>query len=265
MSSAVTVGIAQWLATCDAPDENLSDALRFIAELAGSGCDLVVLPELWSCGYDPATVAGDARNAAEPFDGPRGGALAEAARAHRVWLFAGTVPELGDGRLYNTALCYGPDGALIGTHRKMHLYTPLGEDEVFTAGDRATVIEVDGIGTVGVSTCFDGDHPDYARALRDGGARVVIAPCAYETATESWWDILYPANALANGQWWIMANQCGGDLLGKSRVIAPDGTIVAQGRRVGDGDGADLMVVEIDVPAGIRAADAYAGALWSGD
>jgi predicted amidohydrolase len=121
---------------------------------------------------------------------------------------------------------------------------------------------VAGIGAVGVSTCFDGDHPAYARALHDGGARVVIAPCAYETATESWWDILYPANALANGQWWVMANQCGGDLLGKSRVIAPDGSIVAQGSRVGDADGADLMVVEVDLAAGIGDAELAAGALW---
>jgi predicted amidohydrolase len=262
MADTVTIGIAQWLATCDAPQQNLGDALSFIAELAGRGCDLVVLPELWPCGYDPATVARDARNAAEPLDGPRGRALADAARTLRIRLFPGTVPELCDGVLYNTAVCYGPDGELVGTHRKMHLYTPLGEDDVFAAGERATVIEVAGIGAVGVSTCFDGDHPAYARALHDGGARVVIAPCAYETATESWWDILYPANALANGQWWVMANQCGGDLLGKSRVIAPDGSIVAQGSRVGDADGADLMVVEVDLAAGIGDAELAAGALW---
>jgi len=235
----------------------------FIAELARRGCDMIVLPELWPCGYDPATVGQDAPNAGEPLDGPRGHALSAAAREHRVWLFGGTVPEFDDGRLYNTAVVYAPDGRLAARHRKVYLYTPLGEDDVFTAGEHPTVVDVDGIGTVGISTCFDGDHPSYARQLRDCGARIVIAPCAYEIGAESWWDILYPANALVNGQWWVMANQCGGELFGKSKVIAPDGTIVAQAGRAGDGEDTELMVVTVDFESGIRAADLTSAALWA--
>jgi len=119
-------------------------------------------------------------------------------------------------------------GTLRAAHRKVYLYAPMDEHKVFTAGSTPTVVHVDGIGQVGLSTCFDGDHPAYARQLRHMGARVVIEPCAYETAAESWWDVLYPANALANGQWWVMVNQCGGELLGKSRIIAPDGSITAE-------------------------------------
>jgi predicted amidohydrolase len=263
LSRTVTIGVVQWLPRCNEADVNLRDALDFIAELAARGCDLVVLPELWPCGYDPTTLSRDAGNAAEPLDGPRGQALSSAARAHEVFLFAGSVPERSGQHLYNTAPAYGPDGRLLGWHRKMHLYTPLGEDTVFTAGDRATVVQVEGIGAVGLSICFDGDHPEYARQLHDLGARVVIAPSAYEVATESWWEVLYPANALANGQWWVMANQCGGELLGKSRVIAPDSAIVAEAGRVGDGDGAEFLVLSVDLEAGIREAEAAAGALWS--
>lgn len=44
-------------------------------------------------------------------------------------------------------------------------------------------------------------------------------------------DIIYPAQALCNGQWWISANQHDGTgadrMLGGSRVIAPDGRTVA--------------------------------------
>jgi predicted amidohydrolase len=261
--SPTTIGIAQWWAACGEPERNLGDALGFVAELSRRGCELIVLPELWPCGYDPATIARDANAAAEPLDGARGRALSDAARASGVYLCAGTVPERSGGQLYNTAVVYGPDGSVLGAHRKAYLYTPLGEHEVFAAGECATVVDVDGIGVVGVSTCFDGDHPSYARALHDRGARVVVAPCAYESATESWWDVLYPANALANGQWWIMANQCGGALLGKSRVIAPDGTTLAQAGRVGDGDDTELLVVTVDLAAGIHAADVVAGALWA--
>jgi predicted amidohydrolase len=263
MTDTVTIGVAQWLPRCNEPDRNMSDALGYIAELSRRGCSLIVLPELWPCGYDPATIGRDARNAAEPLAGPRGQALSAAARTHRVHLFAGTVPERHGEHLYNTAVVYGPDGQLLGAHRKVHLYSPLGEDEVFTAGDEATVVPIDGIGVVGVSTCFDGDHPAYARALHDRGARVVNAPCAYEVATESWWDVLYPANALANGQWWVMANQCGGELLGKSRIIAPDGTIKAEASRVVAGSSAEVLVGKVDLQGGIREAELAAGALWA--
>jgi predicted amidohydrolase len=263
MSATVTIGIAQWLARCGDAERNLQDALGHIAELGRRGCDLIVLPELWPCGYDAATVGRDAHAAAEPLDGPRGRALSAAARACGVWLFGGTVPERDGAALYNTAVVYGPDGRLRAAHRKVYLYTPLGEDDVFTAGDEATVVDVAGIGRIGISVCFDGDHPRYARRLHDHGARVVVAPCAYEVATETWWDILYPANALANGQWWVLANQCGGELLGKSRIIAPDGTVVAEAGRVGAGGESDLLVARLDLGAGIRAAELAAGALWA--
>ncbi len=267
MTCTVTIGLAQWLPKCNAHHENLRDAVGFIGVLADKGCDWVVLPELWPCGYDPATLARDVDDAAEPVDGPRGDTLSAAARANEVWLFAGTVPERDGDAVYNTAVVYDPAGRLAAEHRKVYLYTPLGEEKVFAAGDQPTVVHVDGVGTVGLSTCFDGDHPAYARQLNHLGARVVVAPCAYEVGAESWWDVLYPANALLNGQWWIMSNQCGEDLLGKSKIIAPDGSVVAQAARVGADVGREhapeLLVATLDLEAGIRQAEHESGALWA--
>ena len=267
--STTTVGIAQWHPTCGEAGHNLETALTLVESLAARGCGLVVLPELWASGYDATTLAADAAAAAEPLDGERGRQLAAAAVKHEVWLFAGSVPEVDqDGRLFNTAVVYAPDGGLRARHRKVHLYTPLGEDAVFAAGAEPTDVDVDGIGTVGLSICFDGDHPEYARALHDLGARVVISMSAYEAATESWWNVLYPANALANGQWWLMANQCGGEgpnaLLGRSRIIAPDGTVIAEAPRYdGSRDQTHLLVAELDLGSAIAAAEQDAGALWA--
>jgi predicted amidohydrolase len=269
--SYLTLGQAQWRPAPGRHAANLEQALAHVATLAGRGADLVCLPELWPCGYDPRTLADDARTAAEPLDGPRGTALAEAAREHGVWLFAGTVPELDGERLRNTAVVYDPAGRLRAAHRKVHLYHPLGEDVVFAAGTSATVVELDGLGTVGLSTCFDGDRPSYARELRRLGATLVISASAYEVGASTWWDVLYPANALVNGQWWVMTNQCGGEgdaaLLGASRVIAPDGSTVVQGVRwdePGRTDGTDLLVTTVDLTAGSTRADQDSSALWLG-
>ena len=268
---SVRVGIAQCHAEPGAAAANLDAALACIAVLADRGCQVVVLPELWPCGYDPGRLAADAVGCAEPLDGPRGRALAAAARSAGVWLFAGSVPEQAGGRLHNTAPVYGPDGELRATHRKMHLYTALGEDRVFDPGHEVTVVEAGPLGLVGLSICFDGDHSGYSRALRDRGARVVVSVSAYEVAAARWWDLLHPAQALAHGQWWLMANQCGGTgrnaLLGGSRVLHPDGSVVAEAPRLPlDGTPGEpaLLSADIDVAAALAEWDETSSLLWTG-
>ena len=79
MKRDLLVGVAQWLATPGEPRQNLSVALGMMDDAASRGVELLVLPELWSCGYDPETLAEDARRDAEPRQGPRSERLAEAA------------------------------------------------------------------------------------------------------------------------------------------------------------------------------------------
>ena len=239
----ITVGVAQWLAAPGRPDENEATAARLIGELAGRGADLVVLPELWVCGYDVSSLAADAAAAAEPLSGPLVGRLGELARRHGIWLAAGSVPERPEpgARLFNTALLFGRDGELAAWHRKFRLYSPLGEDRVFAAGTGVTVCRTEELGVVGLAVCFDGDFPETARSLRAAGADLVLLPSAYETGAAKWWRTLYPAHALSNGQWWVMANQCGtnpgGELLGESQVISPEGEVVARASSVSEASG----------------------------
>jgi predicted amidohydrolase len=61
---AATVGIAQWLAVPGRPAVNEAAATAAVRDLASQGCDAVVLPELWPCGYDPRTLASDVAEAA---------------------------------------------------------------------------------------------------------------------------------------------------------------------------------------------------------
>ncbi len=128
MKRDLQIGIAQWLATPGDAKRNLQVALDMIDLAAARGVELLVLPELWPCGYDPATLAHDALRTAESIEGPRRKRLAVAAQAANIWLVAGSVPEKGDdGALYNTALVLNPHGELVACHRKAHLYPPTGE------------------------------------------------------------------------------------------------------------------------------------------
>src|SRR5258708_36617626 len=87
----------------------MSVALGMMDEAASRGVELLVLPELWSCGYDPETLGRDARADAEPREGPRSERLAAAARGNDLWLAAGSVPRPGgDGLIYDTPPCFKP-------------------------------------------------------------------------------------------------------------------------------------------------------------
>jgi predicted amidohydrolase len=67
-----------------------------------------------------------------------------------------------------------------------------------------------------------------------------------------------------------MANQCGGTgpnaLLGGSRIIAPDGAVIAEAPRwdgSGDGNQTHLLVATLDLCTAVAAAEQEAGALWA--
>lgn len=256
MRQSLAVGIAQWLALAGQPEANLAAALSLIAEARAMGAELMVLPELWLSGYDPATLATDAVKSAVEAGDPVVTRLSAAAREHRMWLVAGSLPEAEGGRLFNTCFVFGPSGKLVTRHRKAHLYPPRGEESIFTAGDSLTTFSDPSLGSVGVVICFDGDFPEVAAAVSRGGARLVVAPCACEVESAQWWDLVYPATALVNGQWWVQANQCGrmssGTYLGGSRVVAPSGTVIAEAARALPGvtPPAEVLVRRIDLRIG---------------
>ena len=90
-----------------------------------------------------------------------------------------------------------------------------------------------------------------------GGRRMTepevrLLPSAYESAASAWWDTLYPASALVNGQWWIMANQHGDngglELLGGSQVISPAGAVVAAAPRGQATAGRDVSYLTARIP-----------------
>lgn len=263
------IGLAQWPAVPGDAARNLDVATELIGRAGAAGCRLVVLPELWASGYDPATLAADMRACAEPLTGPRGARLSALAAAQGLWLAAGSVPERdATERVYNTLALYDPLGRLVASHRKFHRYLPGGEDRAFEAGEGPTVCDCGPeLGIVGLSVCYDGDFPETARALRAAGARLVLQPAAYECGAEAWWDRLYPAHALANGQWWVLVNQIGEGCFGASRVLSPRGEVVSEATRWQCGRDAaaepELHVVDIDLAEGLAEADLEAGSLFA--
>lgn len=251
MRDSAVIGLAQWLPAAGQPEKNLRTALDLIGGAARRGCDLVVLPELWVCGYNRESLADDVRSAAQRLAGGRVEALAGAARELGLWIATGSMPEVCGDAIYNTALLLDREGRCLAAHRKMLLFP--GEERIFAAGSEITTCATDEFGVVGVAVCFDGDFPETARAMAERGASVVVHSSAYGIAYKSWWELLYPANALLNGQWWLMANQCGvtssAVLLGESQIISPSGEVVcrAKGSEALESPRPEVVVAEVSL------------------
>ena len=103
-------------------EQNLDTARALLERAAEAGAELAVLPE-----YFCILGRGDRDKlaVAEPFgNGPIQRMLAEAARRHKLWLVAGTMPiATGDAdRVMNTNLVFSPQGTLAARYDKIHLF-----------------------------------------------------------------------------------------------------------------------------------------------
>ena len=225
-------------------DESAAERTERVTGLVRSqqGADLVVLPELWPNGgfaYDSW------EDGAEPLDGPTTAALSAAARELGATVHLGSFVERDDGgRLFNTSVLLGPDGGVLTTYRKVHLFGfGEGEPKLMTAGDGPVVH-----GNIGLATCYDLRFPEMFRALLDAGAELVLMPAAWPAKRVHHWRLLSQARAVED-QVFVVACNTGGThsgvpMGGGSMVVDPWGAVLAE---AGDGThGDEVLVVDLD-------------------
>ncbi|MER5183307.1 carbon-nitrogen family hydrolase [Streptomyces sp. NPDC002896] len=195
------------------------------------GADLVVLPELWAAGY----FAFDAyTERAETLDGPTVAVGREWARELGTHVHLGSIVERDPhGRLYNTAVLIAPDGAIVHTYRKVHVFGYASrEAELLTAGAALEVADTK-LGPLGATTCYDLRFPELWRALADRGAKSVIVPAAWPAARREHWQLFTTCRAVEQQVLLIACNavgiQDGGvELGGHSRVVDPWGDVLGE-------------------------------------
>lgn len=150
---------------------NLRRSLELATEAVNGGANLIVLPELSSCGYFFANRQ-DAFDHAEVIpNGPSVRAWIDFACRHRVYLAAG-LNEIDGRQLFNTALLLGPDG-LIGKYRKAHLWNL--EKLWFTPGNTGFPVFDTLIGRIGLLICWDIWFPEVPRILSQQGADIICS------------------------------------------------------------------------------------------
>ena len=222
-------GFLQFDVQLGEPEANLAAVRAGLARLAPRGPGIIVLPELWSCGFAYERLSHFALQTVEVLD-----ALQRLARQYSIHL-AGSLPEevlteIGSA-IYNTLYIVGPDG-VAGSLRKQQLFAPMAEDRYFTSGDNPQPMET-GLGPVAGLVCYDLRFPELAKAQTARGAGLLVVSAQWPEARREQWRTLAMARAIENQIFVVACNRCGitgkTEFGGHSLVIAPDGAVLAEG------------------------------------
>jgi predicted amidohydrolase len=209
------------------PDRNERTARSMAAQAAAQGASLLVLPELWPCGYD----LDQAEDYAAPLDEGPFAIMADAARTHHLHVVGTALETHPAGRPFNTAALYGPDGKRLASYRKVHLFPPMGEREHMTAGDSLPIFELPW-GRTALAICYDLRFPEQWRHYAYGGAQLVLIPAEWPVRRVEHWRVLLRARAVENQFFVASCNRAGtdqdGEFGGHSAAVDPWGRVLVE-------------------------------------
>jgi nitrilase len=167
-------------------DATVDKACALVDQAGADGAGLVVFPEtfvptypdwVWRCRpWDDGEAGWFARLFDQAVEIPSRAteSLGAAARAAAAYLSIG-VNERDGATLYNTQLYFGPDGTLLGKHRK--LMPTGGERLVWGMGDGSTLLVLDTpFGRLGGLTCWENYMPLARAAMYAQGIDIYLAP-----------------------------------------------------------------------------------------
>ncbi|MDX1435596.1 MAG: carbon-nitrogen hydrolase family protein [Anaerolineales bacterium] len=182
-------------------EATLQKTLALTREAAADGAKLILFPEAFIPGYPRGLTFGTVLGSrselgrtlweiywASSMDvpGPDTELLGEAAREAQAYLAVGVIErdsEFSGATLYCTLLYFGPDGSLLGKHRK--LKPTAAERLVWGEGDGSTLTVVETPhGNIGGLICWENYMPLARTAMYSKGVDIYLAPTA--DARDSW-------------------------------------------------------------------------------
>ncbi|MGQ9662174.1 MAG: carbon-nitrogen hydrolase family protein [Kiritimatiellia bacterium] len=215
------------------PKQNLERLFAILEQAEPE--DLIVLPEVFAVRGEHE----DYVRSAEEIPGPILGTVADIARQRRSWLLAGSVIELSDQGLFNTAVLINRRGETVARYRKIHLFEArldaghvIREAETYRAGDEPVLAELEGW-RCGLAICYDLRFPELFRRYAIQGAHLFLVPSNFTQRTGAdHWEVLLRARAIENQCFVVAANQCGTNLrtgvesYGHSLAVDPWGRVL---------------------------------------
>ncbi len=176
-------------------DGSVEKACKLIEDAGKKSAKLILFPEAFVPAYPRGltfgTVVGSRSEAgrrvwerywsnAVDVPGPVTKALGSAAREVEAYLSIGVIErdtQFSGGTLYCTLLYFGPDGRLLGKHRK--LKPTAAERLIWGEGDGSTLTVLDTeLGKIGGLICWENYMPLARMAMYGKGVEIYLAPTA---------------------------------------------------------------------------------------
>ena len=237
----IVVSLAQMDIALGQVGQNLATARTMIAEAAARGSDVIVLPELWSTGYDLE----NAVSHATAIDAGVFAQTAALAAEFKIHIVGSCLSVVGPESYGNTAVFFGPDGTILADYTKLHLFRLMDEEKHLTPGDRPSLVDTPW-GLAGMAICYDLRFPEIFRIYALAGARIIFLPSEWPQPRLMHWRILLQARAIENQLFVVACNRVGrtgkNDFFGHSAIIDPWGETVVEA-----GQGQSLVTVEINL------------------
>jgi omega-amidase len=223
------------------PVINYQTAEKLIEKAIMEKPDIIVLPELWTTGYDLTRLDMIAdKDAAQTIE-----FLAQAARKYHVHFVGGSVANQGELGVKNTLLIINKEGELVHQYSKLHLFKLMDEHLYLDAGSEKGLFELEKLLFGGV-ICYDIRFPEWIRSHTALGAEALFVVAQWPQPRLSHWRSLLIARAIENQCYVIACNRSGGDpnnhFAGHSMIIDPWGEVLAEA-----GDNEEILTAEIDL------------------
>jgi nitrilase len=198
---SVKVAVVQAASVLMDLEASVQKACDLIIEAGSKGAGLIVFPEAFLSGYPRGLTFGcvvgsrDLRGrkdwgrywrSAVSIPSEQIDRLSEAAAKAQAYVAMGAVERAdhgGQGTLYCTILYFGPNGELLGKHRKLK---PTGSERlIWGEGDGSTLCVIDTpFGRVGGLICWENYMPLARAAMYEKGVTIYVAPTA--DARDTW-------------------------------------------------------------------------------
>ncbi|MGA3033293.1 MAG: carbon-nitrogen family hydrolase [Terracidiphilus sp.] len=242
-NQSLRIALAQFDVKSGKTAQNLATATEYLALAAGQGAHLVVLPELWSSGYDLE----HCRIHAQASQYEVLPALSKLARRHRIYVVGSVLKANASREVFNSAVLLGPGTGAVRAYHKIHLFGPMREDRFLTPGRTTPIFQMP-FGPIALAICYDLRFPELFRKYALGGAQLVVVCAQWPAPRLEHWRTLVRARAIENQFFVVACNRMGSSqgtrFAGHSMIVDPWGNVLREG-----GSRAGLITEDIDFQA----------------
>lgn len=220
-------------------DYNFDRAVQMIDQAAENRSQIILLPELWSSGYDLENREKYSKINLEILDN-----LKQKAKEKRISI-GGSLLLQKDSDFVNRFFLINKDGLQIALYDKVHLFRLMNEDKWLQPGNHLEAATLEW-GKAGLAICYDLRFPEVFRVYSLCGASLILLVAQWPLKRIFHWKTLLRARAIENQLFFAAVNSAGmiGNSLfgGCSAVISPWGETLIEGKEEEE----QLLSAELD-------------------